>query len=73
MFKTKPKNMNDLRQLLWAEIENLKSGKTTAAQAQVVVNAAGKIISSVRAELEYMKLTGQAKNIPLLTKGKKDK
>lgn len=49
--------MNDVRSLLADQIEKLIDNKTTPAALNAITNATGKILSTVKMELEYAKLT----------------
>lgn len=51
--------LNDLRCILSDEIEKLRTGSTTPANVNAVSNASGKILSTVKLELEVMKLLGK--------------
>lgn len=53
------KNMNDIRAMLCEEIEKLRKNKTTAANVNAVTNATGKILSTIKLEMEYAKLSNQ--------------
>jgi len=53
------KNMNDIRQMLCEEIDSLREKKTTPASVNAIVNATGKILSTIKLELEYAKLAGK--------------
>lgn len=53
------KNMNDIRAILCDEIEKLRENKTTAANVNAVTNATGKILSTIKLEMEYAKLTNK--------------
>jgi 3-methyladenine DNA glycosylase Mpg len=53
------KNMNDIRAILCDEIEKLRDNKTTAANVNAVTNATGKILSTIKLEMEYAKLTNK--------------
>ncbi len=59
-------NMNDLREILGDEIRKIREGKTTAANANAVSNATGKILATVRLELKYAEMTGKSPAIKLL-------
>ena len=52
------KNMNDIRTVLSEEVQRLREGKTTAANVNAVTNAIGKIIVTVKLELEMAKQCG---------------
>ena len=47
-------------------MHEVRSGTETAENANAVSNAAGKIISTVKLQLEYAKLTGQKPDAPML-------
>jgi hypothetical protein len=51
--------MNDIREVLSAEIENLRNDKTTPANLNAITNATGKILATVKLELEYAKMTNK--------------
>lgn len=62
-MKTQPQNHNlslhDLHGVLSDQIRGLVGGTTTAAAANAVTNACGKVVSIVKLHLEYAKMTGQ--------------
>ena len=58
--------LNELRGILSDEIRNVRSGQSTAATVNAVTNASGKILSSVKLEMEYYKMLGQTPNIAAL-------
>ena len=51
--------MNDIRNMLCEEIEKLRQKQTTPANVNAITNATGKILSTIKLELEYAKLLGQ--------------
>lgn len=55
--------MNDLRTILADEIGKIRSGTTTAANVNAVVNASGKILGTIKMEIEYSKLLGKTPHI----------
>ena len=57
-MKTQTMNVNDLRTILAEEIEKIRNEETTAASVNAIVNATGKILTTVKMELEYAKLLG---------------
>lgn len=61
-----PKDVNDLRDVLMDDIRRLRAGETTAANVNAVCNAVGKVLSTVKLQMEYAKLTGRTPEIPLL-------
>ncbi len=60
------KTVNDLRSILAEEIQKVREGKTTAANVNAVTNATGKILSTIKMEIEYNKLLGKTPNIPFI-------
>ena len=60
------KTVNDLRVILAEEIEKIRSGKTTAANVNAIVNATGKILTTVKMEIEYAKLIGKTPHIDFI-------
>lgn len=60
--------LDDIRAVLSDEIARLRNGKSTPANASAVTNAAGKILSTVKLEMEYLRLAGRKVDIPLLNK-----
>jgi hypothetical protein len=59
-------SLEELQVILSDEIARVRAGETTHAQANAVSNAAGKIMSSVRLELEYARLSGRVPKVKLL-------
>jgi hypothetical protein len=51
--------MHKLRAILWEEIENLRSNKTTPMHAYAVSHSVGKILTSIKLEMDYAKLTNR--------------
>lgn len=62
-------NLNELRSILSDEIQKIRDGKSSAAAVNAVSNASGKILSSIKLELEYYKLIGKQPNIPAMLSG----
>ncbi len=60
------KNIHEIRVLLCEEINNLRAGKTTAANVNAVTNATGKILSTVKMQMEYAKLIGKKPDLDFL-------
>lgn len=61
-------SIDDLRVVLSDSIRDIRDGNATAANVNAISNATGKILSSVKLQMEYARLTGKAIDIPLLTK-----
>lgn len=66
------KSVNDLRKILVEQINNVRSGKSTSAQANAITNATGKILTSIRMELEYSKSIGKTPYIAFIDGAKKE-
>ena len=63
--------VNDMRSILADEIKKLRDGNTTASNVNAIVNASGKILSTIKIEMEYCKLTGTTPRIDFIKKGDK--
>jgi len=59
-------NLNGLRDFLATELKKVAAGKITPATANASANIAGKILSSVKLELEYNKLCGTTPSIDFI-------
>lgn len=59
--------ISELREELSAAIIGIKEGNQTAANANAITNAVGKVLSTVKLEMEYCKLTGKTPKIGMLT------
>lgn len=59
-------NISELREVLSESIRGVRNKTTSPAEANAITNASGKILSTVRLELEYCKITNQIPSIPLL-------
>jgi len=58
--------VNDLRKILAEEISKVRSGDTTAANVNAIVNASGKILTTIKMEIDYAKLSGKPLTISWL-------
>jgi len=65
------KDIEALRDELATMYDNVKANKVDADQAKMLTNVAGKIIGSLRVELEYAALNGEEPDIKFLEKSKK--
>lgn len=59
-------NMSDIQATLWEQVQGLREGKTTPANANAVSNAIGKMFTGVKIELEFARMTGATPRIPFL-------
>lgn len=66
-MKTKKlKNIEDLRNDLLSNYQKTKSGEISVVLAKELSNSAGKVISTVKAQLEYNKYIGNTAEIPFM-------
>lgn len=57
----------ELQQVLSDQIRKIEEGETTPAKVNAISNATGKILASVRLQMDYHRLSGKPlPNIPLL-------
>jgi hypothetical protein len=63
----------DLRAYLARAMKKLEDGETSPSVANAAANLCGKVISSVRTDLEYYKMTGQKPNVPFIQETKEKK
>lgn len=59
-------NINEIREVIWGTIQDVKKGLTTAGQANAVTNATGKYLSTVKLEMEYCKLTRKQPDLTVM-------
>jgi len=64
------KTINDIRVILAEEIQKIREGQTTAANVNAITNATGKILSTIKLEIEYGKLIGTVPVIPFIASEK---
>lgn len=60
------KSMSELRDILCEQIDALRSEKTTPAKVNAVVNATGKILTSVKLEIEYYRFLGKQPKVDFI-------
>lgn len=65
-------DINSMRTMLSEEIGKLRNGDTTAANINAIVNATGKILTTVKMEMEYGKLLGITPKIDFIKVEKVD-
>lgn len=63
------KNITELRDELAAVFAGLKNGTLEHTQAAEMNNAAGKIINTVKVQLEYATMRKEEPNIPFMNTG----
>lgn len=59
-------NVEELREFLSKELVRVSTGEITPATANASANLAGKVLSSVKMELEYNRMAGASPNIAFL-------
>lgn len=64
----KPKDINELREQLLDAFDWVKSDPRRSNQVKEMTNAAGKILGTVKAQLEYAVIKGEDPDIPFLGK-----
>jgi len=52
-------NMQEIREVLSGVVMDLQNDKITAGKGNAIVNATGKLLSSVKLEMEYWKSRGK--------------
>ena len=62
-------NIKELRDLLVESYEQTKAGTMDLKTCKEIANTAGKIIHTLRIELDYIALTGKQKDISFLITG----
>lgn len=53
------KTMTDIRTMLCEEIQKLRENKTTPANVNAITNATGKILSTIKLEMDFSKLVNR--------------
>lgn len=64
-----PATINDIRQILMDDIKSLRNGETTPANVNAVCNAVGKVLQTIKMQMEYAKSVGKMPDIPMLSTG----
>jgi hypothetical protein len=65
----KPKDINELREDLLEAYAMVKDDPRRANQVKEMVNAAGKVIGTIKCQLEYALLKGEQPDIAFMGKG----
>lgn len=60
------KNMNDVRAMLADQIQALREKTSTPAEGNAIANLTGKILSTIKLEMEYAKLTNTQPKVDFL-------
>jgi hypothetical protein len=67
---TKPTNTNELRAVLCETIAAVRDKTITPDAAEAISNASGKIVASLRVELEYRRMRGEVPKMQFMEGGK---
>ena len=60
-------SVNSIRNLLWDEIHELRTGHTSAANLSALTNATGKILSTVVLQIKLAEMTGQKPDLEMIS------
>jgi hypothetical protein len=63
------KTMHQIREMLCEEIDALRAKTTTPANVNAIVNATGKILTTVKMEMEYAKLMNKQPDLQFMALG----
>jgi hypothetical protein len=61
-----PMNIESLRNILIETVSGLRAGHTTPSTAEAISNASGKIIASIRVQLEYARMRNEVPRIAFM-------
>ena len=61
-----PMNIESLRNILIETVSSLRSGQTPPATAEAISNASGKIIASIRVQLEYARMRNEVPKLAFM-------
>jgi hypothetical protein len=61
-----PPNITSLRETLIDTVDGLRRGEVQPATAEAITNASGKIVSTIRVQLEYARATSTVPRIPFM-------
>lgn len=64
-------NVSELRATLTEQITLLKTGKAEPKNVNAIVNAAGKVLSTIRLEMEYARMIGIVPKISAFREAKR--
>lgn len=62
----KPKDINELRDQLLDAFEDVKRDPRRANQVKEMTNSAGKVLGTLKAQIEYSMLRGEEPEIPFM-------
>ena len=60
-------NLDEMRVVLSDSIRDIRESEASAANVNAISNAVGKILSSVKLQIEYYRMIGKTPDIPMLT------
>lgn len=61
-----PSTAQDLLDVLGENIQKLRTGESTPAVANAIVNSSAAMLRIVKLQMDYAKMTGKTPSIPLL-------
>ncbi len=53
------KTMNEIRELLSDQMDDIRAKKTTPGAVNAICNATGKFLSTIKLEMEFAKMSGK--------------
>lgn len=65
-----PLNIESLRGILIETVSSLRAGHLPPATAEAISNASGKIIASIRVQLEYARMRGKVPRLQFMEDAK---
>jgi hypothetical protein len=65
-------NLDEMRVVLSDSIRDIRESEASAANVNAISNAVGKILSSVKLQIEYYRMIGKTPDIPMLTTREKE-
>ncbi len=68
----RPTTLAALRTILFDEIDKLREGKTTPQNVNAISNSTGKILSSIRVEMDYCKMVNRTPAIAAILPAAQD-
>lgn len=72
MSSETPATASDLLEVLGENIQRLRTGDSTPAVANAIVNSSAAMLRIVKLQMDYAKMTGKTPEIPMLLAGAKE-
>lgn len=64
--RQKSLSVDEIRVILSQAIDDLREDRSSAANVNAITNAAGKILNTLKLQIEYQRLTGRQQPISML-------